>query len=261
MTSHTCHLDIDNDRNRDLLLNCGDDDGEESEAAGVPAAVAIASNCATMTTTQVASTASANVRDDGSAIHPTPLASIEYQEPAFDNELEPFTDVGNAARLALNCGTWLRYVPAWGWLVYGTGAWRRDSGQQMVMEGAKEVLRRMAAEHLGNSPKAEQDAWHRHIRYSFNHVDRVVQSARTVDGIAATIDDFDTNPWLLNTQNLVCDLRTGEALPHAPEHLLRKQANAIFDSEAIAPTWQRFINDIFCGDADLVTISKPNEQW
>jgi putative DNA primase/helicase len=181
-----------------------------------------------------------------------PFAGMPYQEPVFDNELEPFTDVGNAARLALNCGAWLRYVPAWGWLVYRAGTWRRDNGQQMVMEGAKEVLRRMAADHLGNGTKAEQDAWHRHIRYSFNHVDKLVQSARTVEGLAATIDAFDINPWLLNTQNVVLNLGSGQTLPHAPEHLLAKQANALYDPEATAPTWQRFLDDIFCGDAALV---------
>lgn len=182
----------------------------------------------------------------------TPFAGMSYQEPDFDNELEPFTDVGNAARLALNCGSWLRYVPAWGWLVYRAGAWRRSSGQQMVMEGAKEVLRRMATQHLGVGAKAEQDAWHRHIRYSFNHVDKMVQSARTVEGLAATIDAFDTNPWLLNTQNVVVDLRTGEVLPHAPERLLTKQVNTTYDPTATEPLWTRFLDDIFCGDKGLL---------
>lgn len=188
----------------------------------------------------------------GNTTSETPFTGITYREPDFDNELEPFTDVGNGARLALNCGSWLRYVPAWGWLVYRAGAWRRSSGQQMVMEGAKEVLRQMAREYLGVGAKAEQDAWHRHIRYSFNHVDKMVQSARTVAGLAATIDDFDINPWLLNTRNVVVDLHTGEVLQHAPEHLLTKQVNAIYDPEATAPLWKRFLDDIFCDDDGLL---------
>jgi len=204
----------------------GGDGGADLENLDMPTLTASESESGILPETLEVATPTTHNGQAERAKPSAPFADTPYQEPAFDNELEPFTDVCNAARLALNCGTWLRYVPAWGWLVYRAGTWRRDGGQQMVMEWSKEVLRQMAGEHLGRGAKAEQDIWHRHIRYSFNHVDKVVQSARTIAGLAATIDDFDTNPWLLNTQNLVCDLHTGKASPHAPEHLLAKQANA-----------------------------------
>ena len=45
----------------------------------------------------------------------------------------------------------------------------------------------------------------------------VVTLARADHRIAATVDQWDGDPWLLNTPDGVIDLRTGERRPHRPE--------------------------------------------
>ena len=48
------------------------------------------------------------------------------------------------------------------------------------------------------------------------------------------------------------ELRTGELLERGPEHLVSKLAEVDYDPTAKCPTFNRFIDDIFCGDGDLV---------
>ena len=175
-----------------------------------------------------------------------------YSEPTFLNEQEPFTDTGNGERLAVNHAQHLRYVPQWGWLYYATGAWRRDVDSTFVAEQAKATLRQMAAAHLGNGTKADQDNWHRHIRYSFNNVEKMVRSARTVKDVAAKLDAFDTDPWQFNCANGVLNLKTGAFEPHDPALLLAKQSPVSYDPTATCPTWQRFLTEIFCERPDLI---------
>lgn len=176
-----------------------------------------------------------------------------YREPTWTcGDGECFSDTGNGARLAANRAGVLRYVPAWGWLTYEGGAWRRDSGSTRVMEQARDVLRAMAAEHLGCGTNHEQTEWLRHIKYSFNHVEQMVRAARTTPALAADVADFDTDPMLLNVQNGTLDLRTGALRPHDPTDLLTKQANVVYDPTATAPAWDAFLSAVFGGDTDLI---------
>jgi putative DNA primase/helicase len=63
--------------------------------------------------------------------------------------------------------------------------------------------------------------------------------------------DLDRDPWLLNVENGVLDLRTGELRPHRPAALLTKLAPVEFDPAAKCPLWMKFLETITCGDADL----------
>ena len=57
---------------------------------------------------------------------------------------------------------------------------------------------------------------------------------------------------LLNCANGLVDLRTGELLEREPEHLASKLVEVDYDPSAKCPTFDRFINDIFCRDRDLI---------
>ena len=56
--------------------------------------------------------------------------------------------------------------------------------------------------------------------------------------------DLDKNPMLLNVKNGVVDLETGKLMQAAPELLLTKQANVIFDPAARAPVFEEFLQQI-----------------
>jgi putative DNA primase/helicase len=68
--------------------------------------------------------------------------------------------------------------------------------------------------------------------------------------VAATIGQWDADPWLLNTPGGVVDLRTGKVHPHKPDAHMTKVT-------AVGPRgdcslFLRFLGRITGGDADLI---------
>lgn len=72
----------------------------------------------------------------------------------------------------------------------------------------------------------------------------------------ANLGLLDTDPWLLNVQNGVVDLRTGLLLAHDPKMLHTKICNTYYRQEANCPQWKKFLTEIFCNDADLIAYIK-----
>lgn len=58
--------------------------------------------------------------------------------------------------------------------------------------------------------------------------------------------DFDTQPYLLNTQSGVVDLKTGEVMPFDPKLMLSKNTNCKISYET-PKTFMKFLHDIFQG--------------
>ena len=56
--------------------------------------------------------------------------------------------------------------------------------------------------------------------------------------------DLDKSPMLLNVKNGVIDLETGKFYPAAPEMLLTKQANVIYNPDAKAPLFEKFLAQV-----------------
>ncbi len=66
-------------------------------------------------------------------------------------------------------------------------------------------------------------------------------------------DEIDQQPHLLPTKNCVVDLRTGERVKPRPEWYLFKHTAAEWHGiEAPAPTWERFLDEIFEGNQKTV---------
>ena len=66
--------------------------------------------------------------------------------------------------------------------------------------------------------------------------------------LAAGIETFDSDPYLLNCRNGTMDLRTGaiRRRPQGPHHQARRYN---YDREAKSPRFQKFLREIFKGDA------------
>ena len=80
-------------------------------------------------------------------------------------------------------------------------------------------------------------------------VSAVERLARADRRLAATISQWDHDPWLLNTQTGVVDLRTGRIRTHAPIDYMT-QICAV-GPEGSCPTWLTFLDRITNGDAEL----------
>ena len=64
---------------------------------------------------------------------------------------------------------------------------------------------------------------------------------------------LDANPWLLNVLNGTIDLRTGEVRKHRRDDLITRLVPVTYDSGATAPSWERFLLEVFEGCKDLVS--------
>jgi putative DNA primase/helicase len=66
-----------------------------------------------------------------------------------------------------------------------------------------------------------------------------------------SISDFDKDIMLLNVQNGTLNLEYSSLQPHNPDDMISKLAPVRYDPEAKCERWERFIDEIMCGDTDL----------
>lgn len=70
--------------------------------------------------------------------------------------------------------------------------------------------------------------------------------------IAISINDFDTQPDLLNCANGVLDLRDGECRPHDRDLRMSRLVHVKYDIGAKCPEFNKFLNRIMDGDKDMI---------
>jgi putative DNA primase/helicase len=165
-------------------------------------------------------------------------------ERAADGGLPAFSDEALALRFAEQHQHDLRYVAAWGkWLRWDGAHWCFDSTLH-AFDRAREICRE-AAEHR-NKP----------------HIRAMLASAKTVAAIerlakadrrtAATADQWDVDPWLLNTPDGIIDLKSGQLRSHLPEDYLTKITSVGPNASCPTPLWLKFLAHITGSDIDLI---------
>jgi putative DNA primase/helicase len=164
------------------------------------------------------------------------------------------TDLGNARRLARRYGDRIRYCAPWRtWLAWDGRRWVRDQTGQ-VKRLAKQTVQAIASEADRVDDEDEQKAilkWAM-ISESKKALDAMVAVAESEPGIPVEPDQFDADPWLLNVANGTIDLRTGQLRPHRKEDLITKMCPAAYDPAATCPHWEKFEEEIFAGDKDVI---------
>lgn len=159
---------------------------------------------------------------------------------------EPLTELGVARRMVAAFGHRLRYVPVWRrWYAWDGRRWTVDDTGEAA-RCAKAIGRNL----LTRSATISDDK----IRKA---VIAAAQRAESARGVAASLalagtepqiavrpEDFDADPWLLNTANGVLDLRTRELRPHDPTLLLTKMTRAAYDITAPVAEFTKFLERI-----------------
>jgi P4 family phage/plasmid primase-like protien len=175
----------------------------------------------------------------------------------------PPTDLGNARRLVTEHGADLRYAPQLGaWLVWDGARWAEDVTGEAPRRAKAVVDRLICAAAGADTPKAQRKAIDHWMRSQ--HAARLaamVAVAATEPGVPITIDRLDADPWLLNVANGTLDLRTGTLRPHDRTDLITKASPVPFDPAATAPRWERFLNDVFAGDAEVIAFVARLVGW
>jgi putative DNA primase/helicase len=189
------------------------------------------------------------------------MASYTTPETEQRPELKPtdptpgdldLNDIGNGLRLAWRHGHRLRYVSEWGWLAWDGKTWQKDRGE--TAEACKETARSIFAEAAAceDDPRRATIAKFAAVTSNLWKWQAMEKSASSLPTISARPDQFDTNPWLLNCQNGILDLKTGELQPHDPAAMLSKITGTDYDPGGRCPLWLAFLDRVFSGDQELI---------
>jgi putative DNA primase/helicase len=155
-----------------------------------------------------------------------------------------FSDESLALRFSVKHAGDARYVAAWNkWLLWTGSHWQFDSTLR-AFEMARFICRVASAEIT--EPKAVKLAA---AIASAKTVAAVASLARADRRHAATVDQWDAEPWLLNTPAGVVDLRTGARLPHDPGYHITKITAVAPGGDC--PRWQKFLAEITNDDLEM----------
>jgi putative DNA primase/helicase len=166
-------------------------------------------------------------------------------ERAFENSKPPVAPPHSEEALALafaeRHAEKLRYVANWGkWLIWDGTCWRKDEIRQ-VFTLARDLTREIA-------PEARTPTERRRIASAKTRA-AVVSLASEDRRLAATTEQWDADPWLLNTPDGVVDLHTGKLREHRAADYMTKQTAASPKGEC--PLWMKFLAEVTGGDNEL----------
>jgi putative DNA primase/helicase len=135
----------------------------------------------------------------------------------------------------------LRYVAKWGSWLHWDGTWWRFEDTLKTFDLARAVARDFA-----NACKDSDD---KPKIASAKTVAAIERLARADRRHAATVEQWDTDPWLLNTPAGIVDLRNGSISPHDARSYMTKITAVVPGGEC--PLWMSFLDRVTAGDRKL----------
>ena len=157
-----------------------------------------------------------------------------------DEQISPeFSDDALALEFVEKNASELRYVAKWGsWLRWDENVWREDSTLK-VFDEVRRLCRGAALEaNTANKKIASKQT-----------VAAVEFLSRSDSRVAAVTDQWDANPFLLNTPDGTIDLRTGENRPNNWADFITKATSV--SPEGDCPQFIAFLDRITGGDKEL----------
>jgi putative DNA primase/helicase len=148
-----------------------------------------------------------------------------------------FSDEDLALRFAERHADDLRYVAEIGrWYCWDGKVWRRDR-KLLGFNNARQICRAAAIECNESLHRLRAIA-------SAKTVAAVEKLARSDQRLAATIEQWDSDPWLLNTPDGVIDLRTQKLRAHCPDDHITKITAVGPDRSCPIPMWSKFLTQV-----------------
>jgi putative DNA primase/helicase len=164
------------------------------------------------------------------------------------------TDAGNGEYFARLYGDRVRFDHRRGcWLIWADHWWRSDDTRQ-VRRLAKEAARAryQAAAAIGDLRDRAEEARFAIATENRGRIDAMLTGAQSESPVADAGDHWDGDPWLLGVSNGVLDLRTGVLRPGSPADRITVHTDVAYTRDATCPRWERFLDEVFAGDEELV---------
>jgi putative DNA primase/helicase len=148
-------------------------------------------------------------------------------------------------------GEFFRYVEAWDkWFVWDGVCWREDDTGRVIDQYIRGVCYEKA-DRIGrqNTKNAERLSAKLLSSATIHSVRKLTQS---IPPVAATVAQWDSDPWLLNTPAGVVDLRTGKMREHRHDDYMTKSTTVAPDWNCPTPLFDKFLDRVMKGDQEFI---------
>ena len=164
------------------------------------------------------------------------------------------TDTGNAQRFIDKFGENIRYnFDNKYWMIWDGKTWVRDA-VQIVKNKVDIMIEEMKEEAVAEPNEKYAQEMFRNIKHlsSNSGKEAMLKEAMHIDKTPVRNSDFDKDAFLLNCENGVVNLKTGELMPHNREFMMSKNTHVEVDMENEPKVWLKCIDDIFCHSKGLI---------
>jgi putative DNA primase/helicase len=206
-------------------------------------------------------------RETSQAQARTPKPAVSTPAPASNvvqmprPEPEPLTgippeysDDALADNFSKRYGDQLAYVATWGrWMLWDQGRWKYDDTLR-TRDLARGIARETASEASTRIDLGKKAASIANVLGSSRTIAAIETIARTDRRHAASAQQFDRDPWMLNTPGGIVDLRTGVMRPARKDDYATKVTRATPGGRC--PTWLEFLQVATDGDTDLIAFMR-----
>jgi putative DNA primase/helicase len=167
----------------------------------------------------------------------------DQQDDQSENTAPSFSEEHLALHFSHLHADDLRFVAVWNkWYYFDGQRWKVDETKK-TFSLARNLCRKAAMK--VNKPREAKAIASAKTRAA------VVALAGEDRRQAATVDQWDADPWLLNTPDGVIDLRTGERRDHRGADYMTKITSVGPNSDCPTPLWTAFLDKVTGGDKKL----------
>ena len=168
-------------------------------------------------------------------------------------------DQGRGLRMRDQFATVLKFNAAdKKWFFFNGSYWQEDIGNQKVELAAERVANSIKKEkpELSFSTKTDEDKamneWYRFQKDSRSHMAKMHMIDEFKKYVIVKHGEFDKEDMLLNTESGYVDLSNGELHDHDIDKKFSHQTLAEYSDNVDAPLWDKFLNQIFNSDEELI---------
>ncbi len=195
------------------------------------------------------------------AVRPPPQNTVN-EVPVMENttvgetgqrKYYTYDDTGNAQRFRdANAGL-IHYNHVDGCWIYWDGVrWASDENGE-IKRRADKMLADMAKDLKEMQDDPAYNAYKKHLSRSRSHRGKegFIAEARHLEGVPVLPSEMDRAGNAFNVRNCLISLKTGRTAEHDKKYMISKLAPVTYDENARYPRWDRFIEEVTCGDKSL----------
>ena len=183
----------------------------------------------------------------------SPFDSIETKVKECEI-LDTTHDIGRARLFSNRIRGWVLWCDGFkAWMIWTGTIWSRDDTQTIVRFAkfvAEEFFDAAMSYHGRIRTKDSEEVLKKASVARYDRAIRAMLNLAQTE-LAVKADEFDSDPFLLNCETGIIDLRTGNQLQHSPDFKMTKMAHAGYSSGNQWRMFGAFLDLITCGHDDL----------